>query len=129
MRGTFVCDGVFVAARAAVGYLSTHQRELGDAAAISRIPGTFPAFPNNTSSSPSPQVLLVLVRIEPYFLIAFVITYGLINVHFAEPEFGLTMALVPALLIQVAMTIVFTKTENTIGALAAIVSSTSSGMP
>jgi hypothetical protein len=83
-------------------------------------------FPKQYIKLTSPQVLLVLVRIEPYFLIAFVVTYGLINVHFAEPEFGLTMALPPALLIQVAMTIVFTKCENSIGAIAAIVSSTSS---
>ncbi|KAH4353979.1 hypothetical protein HBH98_013200 [Parastagonospora nodorum] len=66
------------------------------------------------------QVLLVLIRIEPYFLISFVITYGLVNVHFVQPEFGLTMALIPALAIQVALTIYFTRTENYIGAIIAI---------
>jgi uncharacterized membrane protein YGL010W len=71
------------------------------------------------------KVLLVLVRIEPYFFIAFVVTYGLINVHFAQPEFGLTMGLVPALLVQVAMTIFFTRSENAVGAIVAIVSSSS----
>src|SRR4051812_22131814 len=68
-----------------------------------------------------PKVLLVLIRIEPYFLIGFVITYGLINVHFLQPEFGLTMALVPALAIQVGLTIYFTRSENTFGAILAIV--------
>lgn len=65
----------------------------------------------------------MLVRIEPYFLISFVITYGLINVHFVQPEFGLTMALIPALAIQVCMTIYFTRSENYIGAILAIVRS------
>lgn len=63
----------------------------------------------------------MLIRVEPYFLIAFVITYGLVNVHFIQPEFGLTMALIPALGIQAVMTIVFTRSENVLGAVAAIV--------
>ncbi|KAL5121543.1 hypothetical protein ACEQ8H_000615 [Pleosporales sp. CAS-2024a] len=67
------------------------------------------------------QILLVLIRIEPYFLIGFVISYSLLNVHFREPEFGLTMALIPALGILVVMTIYFTRLENTIGAIVAIV--------
>jgi hypothetical protein len=69
------------------------------------------------------QVLLVLIRIEAYFLIAFVVLYGIVNVHYAQPEFGLTMALIPALAIQVLMTVAFTRSENVLGALAAIVSS------
>jgi hypothetical protein len=64
-----------------------------------------------------------LVRIEPFFLIAFVILYGIVNVHYVEPEFGLTMALIPALAIQVALTVVFTRSENVLGAVGAIVSS------
>ncbi|OAL01939.1 hypothetical protein IQ06DRAFT_219702, partial [Phaeosphaeriaceae sp. SRC1lsM3a] len=67
------------------------------------------------------QVLLVLVRIEPYFLIAFAMIFGLINVHFMQPEFSLTMALVPASVILVAMTIIFIRKENTIGAVIAII--------
>jgi hypothetical protein len=63
----------------------------------------------------------VLIRIEPYFFIAFVITYGIVNVHFVEPEFGLTMALIPALALLVVATIYFTRAENTFGALIAIV--------
>jgi hypothetical protein len=51
-------------------------------------------------------------------------TYGLVNVHFIQPEFGLTMALIPALAILMVMTVLFTRSENTIGAVIAIVSST-----
>jgi hypothetical protein len=72
------------------------------------------------------QILLVLVRVEPYFLIAFVVLYGLVNVHYVQPEFGLTMALIPALGIQVALTVVFTRSENVPGALVAIVSTSPS---
>ena len=67
------------------------------------------------------QVLLVLVRIQPYFLIAFCITYGLINVHFVQPEFSLTMAIIPASAIVVLMTVIFVRSENTFGAVAVIV--------
>ncbi|KAF1940225.1 hypothetical protein EJ02DRAFT_406854 [Clathrospora elynae] len=67
------------------------------------------------------QVLLVLLRIEVYFFVGFVIIYGLIDVHYVQPEFTLTMALIPALVIQIAMTIIFTKSENILGAVGAIV--------
>lgn len=67
------------------------------------------------------QILLVLIRIEVYFLIGFVILYGLVDVHYEQPEFALTFAIIPALWIQVALTIIFTKSENMIGAIAALV--------
>ncbi|KAH7412188.1 hypothetical protein DE146DRAFT_272998 [Phaeosphaeria sp. MPI-PUGE-AT-0046c] len=67
------------------------------------------------------QILLVLVRIQPYFLIAFCIIFGIIDVHFVQPEFALTMAMIAASAILVAMTIVFVRNEHTVGALAAIV--------
>lgn len=82
----------------------------------------FSKLARNQGSS-TPQVLLVLLRIETYFLVGFVIVYGLIDVHYEQPEFSLTFAITPVLLIQVAMTIVFTKSENMIGAIAAIVRS------
>ncbi|KAH7090371.1 hypothetical protein FB567DRAFT_626361 [Paraphoma chrysanthemicola] len=67
------------------------------------------------------EVLLVLVRIEVYFVIGFVLLYGLVDVHYEQPEFALTIAIIPALVIQVALTIIFTKSENVFGAVVAIV--------
>ncbi|KAF1923345.1 uncharacterized protein M421DRAFT_75520 [Didymella exigua CBS 183.55] len=67
------------------------------------------------------QVLVVVMKLDVYFVIAFIIIYGLVDVHYAIPEFPLTMAIIPVLWIQVAMTIVFTKRENKIGAAAALV--------
>ncbi|KAH7075769.1 hypothetical protein BKA63DRAFT_543122 [Paraphoma chrysanthemicola] len=67
------------------------------------------------------QVLLVLIRIEVYFVIGFVLLYGLVDVHYEQPEFALTIAIIPALVIQVALTIIFTKSENVFGAAVAIV--------
>ncbi|KAF9698737.1 hypothetical protein EKO04_003296 [Ascochyta lentis] len=67
------------------------------------------------------QVLLVVIKLEVYFLIAFVVVYGLVDVHFEIPEFPLTIAIIPLLWIQVAMTIYFTKREHNLGAIAAIV--------
>ncbi|KAH8726091.1 hypothetical protein GQ44DRAFT_614761 [Phaeosphaeriaceae sp. PMI808] len=67
------------------------------------------------------QVLLVLIRVEPYFLTGFVLVYGLVNVHYVQPEFGLTMALIPALVILSILTAVFVKRENYLGTIIAIV--------
>ncbi|KAF2845787.1 hypothetical protein T440DRAFT_493206 [Plenodomus tracheiphilus IPT5] len=67
------------------------------------------------------QVLLVVIRIEVYFFVGFVVIYGLVDVHFDQPEFALTFALIPALVIQVALTIIFTKSENYTGAILAII--------
>jgi hypothetical protein len=130
-----VCVGVFLATGTAVGDLPTHQWECGDVEKVSCLPGTFVhSFDllGYLMANEMLQILLVLIRVEPYFLIAFVVLYGLVNVHFAQPEFGLTMALVPALGIQVALTVVFTRSENVLGTLAALVSPSSYlllGMP
>lgn len=56
-----------------------------------------------------------------YFLIGFLILYGLVDVHYVQPEFGLTIAIIPVMMIQATCTIIFTKSENMIGAIAAIV--------
>lgn len=46
---------------------------------------------------------MVLIKFDFFFLTGFIIQYDLIDVHFAEPEYSLTMALIPAsLLVMVA---------------------------
>ncbi|KAJ4983389.1 hypothetical protein SVAN01_11124 [Stagonosporopsis vannaccii] len=67
------------------------------------------------------QVLLVIMKLDFYFIIAFILIYGLVDVHYEIPEFPLTMAIIPMLMIQLGMTIYFTKRENKMGAIAAIV--------
>lgn len=67
------------------------------------------------------QVLLVLLRMEIFFLIGFILLYGLVAVHYVQPEFGLTIAIIPAMMIQIVLTIVCTKAEHTLGASVAIV--------
>lgn len=62
------------------------------------------------------------MKLEAYFVIAFVVVYGLIDVHYELPEFPLTIAVIPILFIQMGMSIYFIKHENKLGALAAIVS-------
>lgn len=80
-------------------------------------------FPSMVSKRVSDykQVLLVVMKLEVFFTIAFIVTYGLVDVHFAIPEFPLTMAIIPMLFIQLFMTIYFIQHENRSGALAAIV--------
>ncbi|KAH6620548.1 hypothetical protein C7974DRAFT_235957 [Boeremia exigua] len=67
------------------------------------------------------QILLVFMKLDIYFIIAFIIVYGTINVHWQIPEFPLTVAIIPLLIVQIGMTTHFTKRENRLGAIAAIV--------
>jgi hypothetical protein len=62
------------------------------------------------------------MKLEAYFVIAFIVVYGLIDVHYELPEFPLTIAIIPLLFVQMGMTIHFIKHENKFGAFAAIVS-------
>jgi hypothetical protein len=66
-------------------------------------------------------VLLVIIKLDLYFVIAFIIVSGLVDVHYEIPEFPLTIAIIPLLWIQLAMTVIFTKRENRLGAVAALV--------
>ena len=51
------------------------------------------------------QIYLVLIKLDFFFLTGFIIQYDLIDVHFMEPEYSLTMALIPvSLLVMVAGT-------------------------
>ena len=68
------------------------------------------------------KVLVVLIKVELLFFYAFLGLYGIVEVHFSVPEFPLLVCLVPLALIQVALGIYFTKTENFLGATIAIVS-------
>lgn len=66
--------------------------------------------------------MLVVMKLDVYFVIAFIVVYSLVDVHYEIPEFPLTIAIIPLLWIQLAMTIIFTKRENKLGAVAALVS-------
>lgn len=70
-------------------------------------------------------MLLVVIKLEAYFIVAFIIVYGFVDVHYELPEFPLTIAIIPLLGIQIALTTEFTKRENKMGATAAIVRYTS----
>lgn len=61
------------------------------------------------------------MKLEIYFLIGFIIVYGLVDVHYELPEFPLTFSIIPVAFIQIALTIYSTKFENKLGALVAIV--------
>ncbi len=61
------------------------------------------------------------MKLDFYFAVAFILTYGLVDVHYEIPEFPMLIAMIPLLLIQMGMTIYCTKRENKIGAISAIV--------
>ncbi|KAK7720423.1 hypothetical protein SLS57_005512 [Botryosphaeria dothidea] len=61
------------------------------------------------------QVFLVLMKLGVYFFIAFLVLYGVINVHYAMPEFAIVMALIPAALVQISLSVYFARKENKIG--------------
>lgn len=57
-----------------------------------------------------------------YFLVGFIIQYNLVDVHFVEPEFSLTMALIPAVVMITVLSVYFVRHENRIGTVIVIVS-------
>jgi hypothetical protein len=67
------------------------------------------------------QVLLVLLKLEVYFFVAFCLVYGFIDVHYKIPEFPITMALIPTLLILLTLTILSIKHENMAWAIVVMV--------
>ncbi|KAJ5156088.1 hypothetical protein N7492_008891 [Penicillium capsulatum] len=58
------------------------------------------------------EIYLVLLKLDFYFLIAFIIQYNLIDVHFEEPESSLTWALIPAALIVMILSIYSVRRER-----------------
>ncbi|GME43794.1 hypothetical protein GTA08_BOTSDO05354 [Neofusicoccum parvum] len=61
------------------------------------------------------QVFLVLMKLGVYFFIAFLVLYGVINVHYAMPEFGIVMALIPAALLQISLAVWCVRKEIYVG--------------
>ncbi|KAF4300859.1 hypothetical protein GTA08_BOTSDO10826 [Botryosphaeria dothidea] len=61
------------------------------------------------------QVFLVLMKLSFYFVVSFVIIYGFVNVHYEQPEFALTMAIIPVAMLQIILSAFFTRRENGFG--------------
>lgn len=68
------------------------------------------------------QIYLVFLKYTPYFIFAFVIIYAFINVHFAQPEFSLTLCIIPGVLLHLAFAVYFIRNENRIGMFVILVS-------
>ncbi|KAH7060447.1 hypothetical protein B0J12DRAFT_695823 [Macrophomina phaseolina] len=66
------------------------------------------------------QIYLVLMKLAFYFVVSFVIIYGFVNVHYEQPEFALTMAIIPVAMLQVILSTFFIRRENRVGMIAAI---------
>lgn len=67
------------------------------------------------------QMYLVLIKLTFYFVFSFVIIYAFVNVHYAQPEFPLTLAVIPISLLQVGLAVYYTRTEAKLGMAATIV--------
>ncbi|PSN68082.1 hypothetical protein BS50DRAFT_600036 [Corynespora cassiicola Philippines] len=67
------------------------------------------------------ETLVVLIKVEIFFFIGFIITYGFVNVHYDIPEFPITMCLIPIVLAMAFMGIYFTRKEKRLGAIIIIV--------
>jgi hypothetical protein len=68
------------------------------------------------------QIYLVLIKVDFFFIAVFVIQYGLIDVHFDEPEFALTMALLPASFLLMILAVWVVRREWKIAMIIVIVS-------
>ncbi|KAL1639335.1 hypothetical protein SLS58_008048 [Diplodia intermedia] len=58
------------------------------------------------------QVFLVCMKLSFYFLVSFVIIYGFVNVHYEQPEFALTMAVIPVAMLQILLSAFAARHEN-----------------
>ncbi|KAL4920006.1 hypothetical protein BDW62DRAFT_29897 [Aspergillus aurantiobrunneus] len=57
------------------------------------------------------EIYLVLNKFDFYYLVGFIIQYNLVDVHFKEPEYSLTMALIPAALLLMSLGAYFVRRE------------------
>ncbi|OJJ76053.1 hypothetical protein ASPBRDRAFT_51724 [Aspergillus brasiliensis CBS 101740] len=57
------------------------------------------------------EAYLVLVKFDFFFLVGFIIQYDLIDVHFLEPEYSLTLALIPAAMLVMTLGAYFVRRE------------------
>lgn len=62
------------------------------------------------------------MKLGVYFFIAFLVLYGVINVHYEMPEFAIVMALIPAALLQISLAVWCTRSELKVGMAVVIVS-------
>lgn len=62
------------------------------------------------------------MKLSFYFVVSFVIIYGFVNVHYEQPEFALTMAIIPVAMLQIILSAFFTRRENRFGMTVTIVS-------
>ncbi|CAI7624066.1 unnamed protein product [Penicillium bialowiezense] len=68
------------------------------------------------------EIFLVLIKVNFYFLIGFIIQYNLIYVHFRGIEYTLTMCLIPAAFICMLLGVYFVQHERTWGVIGIILS-------
>ncbi|KKY18645.1 hypothetical protein UCDDS831_g05927 [Diplodia seriata] len=61
------------------------------------------------------QVYLVLIKLTFYFVFSFVVIYAFVNVHYQQPEFALTLAVIPLSLLTIGLAVYYTRKEARIG--------------
>ncbi|XHF98457.1 hypothetical protein AWENTII_002006 [Aspergillus wentii] len=66
------------------------------------------------------EIYLVFSKLDFYFILGFILQYDLIDVHFQEPEYSLTLALVPFSLMILVSGVYFVRLEFRIGMAAVI---------
>ena len=62
------------------------------------------------------------LKISLFFVILFVVVYGFLNVHYEEPEFGLTMVILPIAVIHAGLAAYCVTNEHKKGMFVVIVS-------
>ncbi|KAJ5134219.1 uncharacterized protein N7443_004152 [Penicillium atrosanguineum] len=67
------------------------------------------------------EIFLVLIKLDFFFLVGFIVQYDLVDVHFEEPEYSLTLALIPVSFIIMLMGIWTVRSEWKIATFSVIV--------
>lgn len=68
-------------------------------------------FPPCKDADSCEQMYLILLKFDFYFLVGFILQYNLVDVFFEDPEYSLTMALIPLALLLMVLGTYFVRCE------------------
>lgn len=95
--------------------LQIHSWQYGHEKSISRLWSSLPTLKIRELSGSNcfcDQIYIVLLKVDFYFIVGFILQYNLIDVHFDEPEYSLTMTLIPVTLIIMVAGIYCVRSER-----------------
>lgn len=106
-----------------MGDLQTHQRRRRRAKAPSSVPGKYKPPVCCCSLLNGAQLYLVSAKLCLCSSVSFLFIYGFVELRPTQPEFAVTMLLVPGVVLKPVLAVYFIKREVAVGTAAIVVSS------